>query len=328
MTEKVGDTPQTDAFPTREAVAEALASGRTSEARVRKAYELGLAAAAREAQIGDGGLLANPGDPAYTSFGDWCVSTTPQYKRKWLGGMAKRANRDRLMSGKAEVRVTGPVVWSVILQAQGRCIYCGSLAVEGRPSQSNGSPLPWEHVGRRIGSLAHLQARFHGGDNDPANLAWSCLWCNTWLSERKRGATDRGGLQVREPTELGKFEAPWPGSAIPAEALAVTLGDREAKMNTVRSGEQQAKQPRSQLRAVTPVRVLREQAKLTESEAGVRLDLSSEKISELEQSTSLGLGDIVRYATALGFEIDLVATKDEKRIWLATTKPPRLGRNR
>ena len=99
-------------------------------------------------------------------------------------------------------------------------------------------------------------------------------------------------------------------------------------MNTVRSGEQQAKQPRSQLRAVTPVRVLREQAKLTESEAGVRLDLSSEKISELEQSTSLGLGDIVRYATALGFEIDLVATKDEKRIWLATTKPSRLGRNR
>ena len=45
-------------------------------------------------------------------------------------------------------------------------------------------------------------------------------------------------------------------------------------------------------------------------------------------SASLGLGDIVRYATALGFEIDLVATKDEKRIWLATTKPPRLGRNR
>jgi hypothetical protein len=48
--------------------------------------------------------------------------------------------------------------------------------------------------GRRIGSLGQDVARFHGGPNVQANLVWSCLWCNTWPSERVPAATDRGAI--------------------------------------------------------------------------------------------------------------------------------------
>ncbi len=54
-------------------------------------------------------------------------------------------------------------------------------------------PLPWETAGRRIGSLGHLTARVFGGDNTPGNLAWSCLWCNTWPQERTPSAADHDG---------------------------------------------------------------------------------------------------------------------------------------
>ena len=39
------------------------------------------------------------------------------------------------------------------------------------------------------------RARFNGGSNAPGNLTWACLWCNTWPSERRPGATDHGGIQ-------------------------------------------------------------------------------------------------------------------------------------
>jgi hypothetical protein len=82
----------------------------------------------------------------------------------------------------------------VLSEARGRCAYCGSLAIENRPSDPHrGSPTSWEHIGRRIGSLDYIQSRVSGGDNDPANLAWSCLWCNTWTDERRPGAKDYGG---------------------------------------------------------------------------------------------------------------------------------------
>jgi hypothetical protein len=55
-------------------------------------------------------------------------------------------------------------------------------------------PLPWASIGRRIGSLGHVISRLHGGTNRLENLAWPCLWCNTWQSERRPGATDHGGL--------------------------------------------------------------------------------------------------------------------------------------
>jgi len=55
--------------------------------------------------------------------------------------------------------------------------------------------LPWEPIGRRIGSLGHRVARFNGGPNISANLIWSCLLCNTWPSMRTPGATDYGAVQ-------------------------------------------------------------------------------------------------------------------------------------
>jgi hypothetical protein len=74
-------------------------------------------------------------------------------------------------------------------------MYCGSLAVEHKPKGA-----PWGHVGRRIGSLDHLIARIHGGTNTLDNLGWCCLWCNTWTSERRTGATDHGAVQASSKT--------------------------------------------------------------------------------------------------------------------------------
>lgn len=93
--------------------------------------------------------------------------------------------------------------------------HCGSLAVEKRPSTATGQPLPWDAVGRRIGSLGHRIARFNRGTNALSNLCWSCLWCNTWPDDRKRGATDHGGWhpetieqERRRREDRGKIEQP------------------------------------------------------------------------------------------------------------------------
>lgn len=98
------------------------------------------------------------------------------------------------MSGVPLTKVTVEDVLAVLTAAEGRCVHCGSLAVERRPSRADGGPLPWAPVGRRIGSLGHIVGRFHGGANTLDNLAWSCLWCNTWQSERTPGATDHGAI--------------------------------------------------------------------------------------------------------------------------------------
>jgi hypothetical protein len=104
-----------------------------------------------------------------------------------------KANGPRLMSGSPSEKVSADDVWQVLAAARGRCAHCGSLAVENRPSRPDGAPVPWDTVGRRIGSLGHRISRFNGGDNTRENLVWSCLWCNTWLGERRPGATDHGG---------------------------------------------------------------------------------------------------------------------------------------
>ena len=114
----------------------------------------------------------------------------------WCKAKAKKANAPRLMSGAPVVRISGADVLRVLEAARGRCCYCGSLAVERRPSGPIGEPLPWASVGRRIGSLGHRLARFDGGDNDAENLSWVCLWCNTWPQERRPGALDHGAIQV------------------------------------------------------------------------------------------------------------------------------------
>lgn len=84
----------------------------------------------------------------------------------------------------------------MLTAAPGRCSYCGSLAVEGAPiCQETRKPLPWAHIGRRIGSLDHVVAWIDGGPNTNDNLRWSCHWCNTWPSERIPGAKDQGAIQ-------------------------------------------------------------------------------------------------------------------------------------
>jgi hypothetical protein len=132
--------------------------------------------------------------PVYTAWTDYLARTSEGQRRAWCVRKAGRANRPRLMSGTPTELLTGEDVWAVLESARGRCVHCSSLAVENRPSKPNGAPAAWSQVGRRIGSLGHMISRFHGGPNTPSNLAWSCLWCNTWQIERRQGATDHGGL--------------------------------------------------------------------------------------------------------------------------------------
>ncbi len=131
--------------------------------------------------------------PLYASWDDYLATTTPAERRRWCAAKAKKANAPRLMSGRPAGMITADDVWTILESAQGRCAHCGSLAVEKRPSMSGGAPAPWEHVGRRIGSLGHRTSRFQGGANAQDNLVWSCLWCNTWADQRVPGAVDHGG---------------------------------------------------------------------------------------------------------------------------------------
>ena len=135
--------------------------------------------------------------PQFTSWLDYIERTSEADRRRWCAQKAHKANASRLMSGTPKHKVTADDVLAILTAARGRCAYCGSLAVESRPSTPTGRPTAWAPVGRRIGSLGHVVARFHGGLNTPANLVWSCLWCNTWPSERVRGATDRGAVCER-----------------------------------------------------------------------------------------------------------------------------------
>lgn len=132
--------------------------------------------------------------PAFWSWADYVARTTRQQRMPRCWAASKKANRKRLLSGSPFNRIAASDVWSIIEAARGRCVHCGSLAVENRPSKDNGAPSPWAQVGRRIGSLEHLEARFDGGDNLKENLAWACLWCNTWPQERRPKALDHGGF--------------------------------------------------------------------------------------------------------------------------------------
>jgi hypothetical protein len=131
--------------------------------------------------------------PRFASWADFITQTTPAERRAWCARKAKKANGPRLMSGSPSEKVSADRVWQVLVAARGRCAHRGSLAVENRPSRPDGAPVPWDTVGRRIGSLGHRISRFNGGGNTRENLVWSCLWCNTWLGERRLGATDHGG---------------------------------------------------------------------------------------------------------------------------------------
>jgi hypothetical protein len=131
--------------------------------------------------------------PVFASWDDYLARTSERKRLARCRDAAKKANRKRLLSDAPTTRLTAQDVWAVIQAAKGRCAHCGSLAVENRPSSATGAPIPWAQVGRRIGSLEHVRWRYGGGGNDLSNLAWACLWCNTWHSERRPQALDHGG---------------------------------------------------------------------------------------------------------------------------------------
>lgn len=134
--------------------------------------------------------------PKFSSWDEFLRQTTQVERRRWCAQKAQKANAPRLMSGVPEQKITAEDVLAVLTAARGRCAHCGSLAVENRPSTPAGQPIALAFVGRRIGSLGHNVARFHGGANAVTNLVWSCLWRNTWQQERTPGATDRGAIQT------------------------------------------------------------------------------------------------------------------------------------
>ena len=101
---------------------------------------------------------------------------------------------------KGAYHLRGIDVWNLMETAKGRCMYCSSLAVERRPSVvGKGHALPWAKVGRRIGSLEHIQPFIDGRRNHLSNLGWSCLWCNVHVSQRIPFALDHGGFYPSEP---------------------------------------------------------------------------------------------------------------------------------
>lgn len=120
----------------------------------------------------------------------------------------KKANAARLLSAAPERKLTARDVWDIVAAARGRCVHCGSFCVERLPYDGT-VKLPWEQVGRRIGSVDHIESRVTGGGNERENLAWACMWCNTWLSEREQGATDHGGLYPPDDGDRSPLPPPW-----------------------------------------------------------------------------------------------------------------------
>jgi hypothetical protein len=165
--------------------------------------------------------------PLYVSWADYLARTSYADRMKRCYAASKRANRvhrclwrrtfegrdliSRMMRDRikgpceccgnlpatecsGEVKITSHDVWALIEKAQGRCIYCGSLAVENRPSHpKTGGPLPWEHAGRRVGSLEHINDYPDGRINYLSNLGWACLWCNVHREARLPLSADHGG---------------------------------------------------------------------------------------------------------------------------------------
>jgi hypothetical protein len=168
--------------------------------------------------------------PLYFSWPDYLARTTRSERMQRCYQAAKRANRvqrclwrrkpsgssvnivaaidNQLIKGPCgccgslpggpctgENKLSGRDIWMIIEAANGRCMYCRSLAVEGRPSQrGTGAPLSWGHMGRRIGSLEHIGGFLDGRRNHLANLAWACLWCNVHREARRPFSNDAGGF--------------------------------------------------------------------------------------------------------------------------------------
>lgn len=131
--------------------------------------------------------------PMFASWEDFLTRATGTQVRQMCHARTKKANAARLFSAAPERKLTARDVWDILAAARGRCVHCGSFCVERLPYDGS-VKLSWEQVGRRIGSVDHIASRVDGGGNKRENLAWACLWCNTWPSERQQGPTDHGGL--------------------------------------------------------------------------------------------------------------------------------------
>lgn len=145
--------------------------------------------------------------PLYSSWADFTSRANPREVRKWCAEKAKKAN-----TRAAERGITATIdaddVFATLLAAHGRCSYCGSLAVETIPSGPDGKSLPCRNIGRRIGSLDHVEALYNRGANDRSNLAWACMLCNSGKPRRILGATDHGAVQADGPDDSPPCEGP------------------------------------------------------------------------------------------------------------------------
>ena len=170
-------------------------------------------------------------EPVYTSFADYMARTTRPERMGRCYQASKRSNRvhgclwsrplkcepphfAEWLTAKCQGacgaearttclntdRVTGPDVWAIIEKAKGRCMYCRSLAVEQKPFVDGRRLNRWADVGRRIGSLEHVDPYLlHGGINALSNLGWACLWCNVHNDQRIPFANNNGGFYPVEP---------------------------------------------------------------------------------------------------------------------------------
>jgi hypothetical protein len=201
--------------------------------RMRKLIEETAAAYAKEdAQpVRYIGYPPSPSDPAplYQSWRDYLDTVSWTKLRRSCLERANQANKRKyhrdgpgkgvLLSSDAKHRVEGYQVWRVMCAAKGRCMHCGSLAVEGiRPNRT------WGSIGRRVGSLEHILPLHRGGDNDFANLNWSCLWCNHLdrEKERQKGLTAWGAL------DSCGFHPPLSGEPGPKASEAIVAAKYEA----------------------------------------------------------------------------------------------------
>ncbi len=163
------------------------------------------------------GCLNHPDDvlpmsePKYFDWADYLARVEPADAHRFCATRTKKANAHRLMSPAPQRRLNAEDVWEVLVAAEGRCVYCRSFSVEGAPHEPHTKrKLAWASIGRRIGSLHHRRRLVDGGGNDPENLAWACLWCNTHDCERNRLATDHGGLHPSAVPVGGELApAPW-----------------------------------------------------------------------------------------------------------------------
>jgi 5-methylcytosine-specific restriction endonuclease McrA len=140
----------------------------------------------------------------YASWADFTTRADPWQVRSWCGEKAKKANSRAAQRG-ITVTIDGADVFAILLAAHGRCVYCGSLAVETIPG---GKFVPWYWIGRRVGNIDHVQPLGRGGTNKRANLAWACMLCNSGAPERIPGANDRGAVHCIRPDDAPPCEGP------------------------------------------------------------------------------------------------------------------------